>query len=187
MEQRTRRAFPRHPWDLVIATAAGVVLSAVIAGAAAAIVPPAVANIGSEVADGVAAVEIGDAGASVVVPSGWVVVGGGADRVTVRSPDGVLTVRLTAVDGGLDRAAQSALDEAASHAGEGERSRPLSETLRSGATFRHIDIGDRFLAGGLASGAGAEDAIAVVAATSDEVTLDTYRPALAELVERIDP
>ena len=186
MAEGTRNAFPRHPWDVVVAFVAAIALVVVIGLAALALVPPAIANVGSEASDGVTPVGIGDAGASVVVPSGWVVAGGGSPVVTVRSPDGALTVRLTAARGGLDSALEQAMDDAASATGT-DGGAPLTEQLRSGSTFVHADVGDRSLAGALAASQDARASVRLVAGVVDGTTLAVYRPALAELVEGIRP
>ena len=109
----TGQSFPRHPWDVVIAVVAGVALIVVLSLAALVIVPPAVANLGSEASDGSTAASIGDSGATVVVPTGWVEAGAGTDVVTVRTPDGVLTVRLSPSAAGLDATLDKTLDELA--------------------------------------------------------------------------
>jgi hypothetical protein len=181
----TGQSFPRHPWDVVIAVVAGVALIVVLSLAALVIVPPAVANLGSEASDGSTAASIGDSGATVVVPIGWVEAGAGTDVVTVRTPDGVLTVRLSPSSAGLDATLDKTLDELAT--GDSAPSGRLDETLASGAVTAHANVGERALGAAVAAAPDAKKSVAVVASVAEGSELATYRPALAELLESISP
>lgn len=184
MQRAAVYAFPRHPWDIVIAVGAGLLLLALALAAAFAILPPALANAEAGVSDGTSSVELGG-GATVVVPAGWVV-GGATPDVSVRTPDGVLTVRLHAAQGTLDELYDSAVRDAAPLAETEDAGAAIEETMRSGARALHADLGESLVAGALVGGA-AEQGVEFVAVVSTGFTMESHRAALAELLEGISP
>ncbi|MEV4687486.1 hypothetical protein [Microbacterium sp. LWH3-1.2] len=160
-------------WEIALAcTAAAVVLAAVTVAAIVA-VPPTIANLSSEVADGSAPTDLGDA--SVVVPADWVVTRDSDEAITVRTPDGALRARLESVD--------ESPGDVVADAGVGAS---RSELLASGLTAVHVDLDD----GRVVAGVGEPDAapsvrvvVQVHPTAGDEPA--AYRTAIGDLLEGI--
>ncbi len=162
-------------WEIAGALLGGALTVAFVALAAAAAVPPSLANLASEVSDGITPVAIADR-AEVVVPADWIVIRDGADALSVRTPDGALHARLDVVT--ADAAAVVAGDE---HAGGPAR----SETLASGMTVVHVDTPDGMLAA-VSNHLGAESVrVRVTMADGEAESLAAYRPAVGDLLEGI--
>lgn len=162
-------------WEIAGALLGGALTVAFVALAAAAAVPPSLANLASEVSDGITPVAIAER-AEVVVPADWIVIRDGADALSVRTPDGALHARLDVVT--ADAAAVVAGDE---HAGGPAR----SETLASGMTVVHADTPDGMLAA-VSNHLGAESVrVRVTMADGEAESLAAYRPAVGDLLEGI--
>lgn len=157
-------------WEIALASVAAVTALLAVAFAAYVAVPPSIANLASEVADGRAETPVG--GAAVVAPSDWIVTRESTDAVTVRSPDGVLRARLDVVD-----ASPGAIVATAAAS-----SPPRTEVLASGLTAVHAD-----LEGGLIAGVGTADAAPSVRVTVEVAgtDVDAYRAAIGDLLEGI--
>lgn len=159
-------------WEVALACAAAALVLAAIAAAALVAVPPTIANLASEVSDGRAATDLGDA--AVVVPADWVVTRDSQDAITVRTPDGALRASLESVD---ERPAEAVADAAGT---------VRAEVLASGLTAVHVDLDD----GGVVAGVGEPDAapsvrvvVEVRPAEGDEPA--AYRTAIGDLLEGI--
>ncbi|WP_374977283.1 hypothetical protein ACEYYH_05650 [Microbacterium trichothecenolyticum] len=161
-------------WEVALACAAAALVLAAIAAAALVAVPPTIANLASEVSDGRAPTDLGDA--AVVVPADWVVTRDSEDAITVRTPDGALRASLESID-------ESPADAVAVAAGGGA---VRAEVLASGLTAVHVDLDD----GGVVAGVGEPDAapsvrvvVEVRPAEGDEPA--AYRTAIGDLLEGI--
>lgn len=168
----TRGDVAGRRWEIALAGVAGLIALIAVVFAAWVAVPPSLANLSSEVSDGVSETELG--AAAVVVPADWIVTRESADAVTVRTPDGVLHARLEAVD-----ATPSEIVVAAAPS-----SLERTELLASGLTAVHADV-----PGGLVAGVGAAEAPPSVRVTvrfvDREADSDAYRAAIGELLEGI--
>ncbi|WP_109210986.1 MULTISPECIES: hypothetical protein [Microbacterium] len=161
-------------WEIALACASALLVICAVGVAAAVAVPPAVANLVSEVSDGTSATGLGDA--SVVVSAEWVVTRDAADAITVRTPDGVRRATLESVD---ETPAAAVL---AATAGSG----PRSELLASGLVAVHVDLDD----GGIVAGVGDPDAapsvrVVVEVRPPDGGAPSAYRTAVGDLLEGI--
>lgn len=166
-------------WEIAGALLGGALTVAFVALAAAAAVPPSLANLASEVSDGITPVAIAER-AEVVVPADWIVIRDGADALSVRTPDGALHARLDVVTADADAAA-AALVAGDEHAGGPAR----SETLASGMTVVHVDTPDGMLAA-VSNHLGAESVrVRVTMADGEAESLAAYRPAVGDLLEGI--
>ena len=159
-------------WEVALAGVAGVIAVVAVAFAASVAVPPSLRNLASEVSDGRAEIEIGEA--AVVVPADWIVTRESTDAVSVRTPDGVLHARLEAVD-----ASPGEIVETATPSTPQRR-----ELLASGLTAVHADVED-----GLIAGVGSPEAAPSVRVDVEVVAPETepgaYRAAIGELLEGI--
>jgi len=170
-----RRGSTARRWEIALACAAALLVIAGVAFAASVAVPPTIANLASEVSDGTAATELGDA--SVVVPAEWVITRDSADAITVRTPDGALRASLQTVhEKPADAVAQGAGADAA----------PRSELLASGLTVMHADLDD----GDLVAAVGTPDAapsvrVVVQVRPPDGGAPAAYRAAIGDLLEGI--
>ncbi len=162
----------------VAAWAGGVLVALFCALALVVAVPPSLANLASEAADGATAYPLAsDAGsASVLVPEGWVVVRAGDAAITVRTPDGALSaeVELTA-------------DAPATVIGDSQdpASPVRREVLASELTVTHVDQADGAVLAVVQTPEGVVRVHAAVesAATPEEAA--AYRPSIGELLEAI--
>lgn len=164
-------------WEVALACAAAALVLAAIAAAALVAVPPTIANLASEVSDGRAPTDLGDA--AVVVPADWVVTRDSEDAITVRTPDGALRASLESID-------ESPADAVAADAVAAGGGAVRAEVLASGLTAVHVDLDD----GGVVAGVGEPDAapsvrvvVEVRPAEGDEPA--AYRTAIGDLLEGI--
>lgn len=163
---------------LVVAWVAGILITLFVAVAAVVALPPALANLASETADGDTSYPVESDGrdAEVRVPAGWIVVRHGDDAITVRTPDGALSARIEVADG----AEPPVSDD------EDVASPVRTETLSSGASVAHVDLADGTV---LAEVEAAGATVRVRADVSDATTPEEaapYRPAIGELLEAIE-
>ena len=175
MSGDSRAVSTARRWEIALACAGGILVLAAIALAALVAVPPTVANLTSEVSDGAAPTELGEA--SVVVPADWVITRESEDAVTVRTPDGALRANLESVD---EKPDEVVADLAAAGAV------PRSELLASGLTVVHVDLRD----GGVVAGVGAPDAassvrVVVEVRPPEGGAVQAYRTAISDLLEGI--
>lgn len=170
----------RRRWELILATVGGVGIAVFVAAATVTALPPVLANLASVVSAG-QAFPIGT-DAEVTVPAGWTVQEG-ATSLRVRTPDGVMSAQIA-----LDPLAPDAALESLTVPG-GEGSDPVrgpvqTETLASGLVVLHRDVSAAeqgvVAAVGLPGGA---SSVTIVAGAGESMA--RYRPALADLLERI--
>lgn len=170
----TRGMTVARRWELALACLAGVLVAVAVSFAAAAAVPPMLANLSTEVSDGRAPTSIGPA--PVVVPADWLITRESADAVIVRTPDGALRARLDAVTG----------DPAATVAGTDGAGPVRTEQLASGLTAVHADLDDGGLVAvvGPAGGGASVRVVAELPAPDDAAG---YRAAVGDLLEGVRP
>lgn len=162
----------------VVAWVGGVLVAVFCALALVVAVPPSLANLASEAADGATDYPLAsDAGsASVLVPEGWVVVRSGDAAITVRAPDGTLSavIELTA-------------DAPATVIGAAEdpASPVRREVLASGLTVTHVDQADGAVLAVVQAPEGVVRVQAVVESATSPGEAAAYRPSIGELLEAI--
>lgn len=183
MGDSRRRNDRSRRWELLLATVAGTLLTVVIALALSIAVPPTLVNLSTEVSDGRKPFEISSrdgsaAAAKVIIPQGWVVQRKDA-TLLVRTPDGVMSAIVEAVPESADEALEVA------SAGRGPRE---TEVLASGLTVVHADLGrGAGVVAAVSCRRGQQPGATVLVTTRvrDGWDAETYRPALAALLEGI--
>ncbi|WP_341577774.1 hypothetical protein [Microbacterium schleiferi] len=179
-DSASQRHAPWWVWTLVAAGAVGVALFLVMVGVV--VIPPALANLRTEVASAQTPMVVGSEGESVTVavPDGWLITRQDDAHAVITSPDRGMTV-----------AVELSADEPAAAASAAGVASPLVETLASGLTVAHgapVAAADQDPAtipvliaavGPVAGGS------IVFSVSSDD--LDRYRPALASLLEGVKP
>lgn len=177
MKQQSHGRVRAPWWEIAGALIGGVLAAGAVAFALMTALPPTLANLNTEVADGATAVPIaGDA--AVVVPADWILTRG-SDAVTVRTPDGMLHATLNVVEG-------DAADIVADVTGSSKNAR--SEVLASGMTAVHADVEHPGMVAAVESPDGRRSVrVTVEFRLADEAEVVDYRPAVAELLEGIRP
>ncbi|GAA1927857.1 hypothetical protein GCM10009775_19910 [Microbacterium aoyamense] len=173
----TREPFPASPWDRILAGIGAAAAIVFVALALVTALPPVLAQAGARVSDGVTPEPVG--AASIVVPEGWVVLGG-PDGLTVRTPDGGLEVHVTSPSASL----QDELTTAFGVVPDVTIGPVRSETLSTGLRVSHADVGD-------------DSIVAVVETDAASVLFDVrvtegheladYRAAFGELLAGVQP
>lgn len=167
-------------WMLTAIGAVGLLIAAVVVGIV--VLPPAIANLRTHVATAADPLVLGagEASVTIAVPDGWLVTPTDDTHAIVATPDRGMTVEVEVTPGDP---AQAAADAGVSSA--------MVETLASGLTAAH---GSPAPTGGqdAESGPVLVAAVGPVAGGSVVFTvsaddLDTYRPALASLLEGVRP
>ena len=176
MSDEARRLVPRQRTAVLLALVAAVAALAVIALALLVAVPPSLANLASEDADGETAyrLELDGTAAQIVVPRAWIVTRESDSAVVVRTPDGGLTARIDLVDESADAAV----------AAEPDIGPVRTEVLDSGLEVTHADLARD----GVIAAVTVRDrarAVRIVASVAEGESRAEYRPTLAELLERI--
>lgn len=176
----SQRRTPWWVWTLAGVGAAGVVAFLVVIGLV--VVPPALANLRTQVASAQDPLVIGSEAASVViaVPDGWLITHPDDAQTLIATPDRGMIVDVTLAAG----------DPSAAAAAAGVAS-PLVETLASGLTVAHgppVPAADEDAANvpALVAAVGPVAGGSVVFTVSSD-DLDRYRPALASLLEGVRP
>lgn len=180
---RPAHAEPRRPHrgrSIAVAISASVAGLLLLSGAAYVVVPPVMTNLSARVAPGDTATATADGAVTVTVPRGWTVEHPflQRDRLVLRTPDGRLTVTITATPLSVD----AAFATLSSTAGLGN---VMAETLGSGAPARHAQTSDgRTL---VAAVGGTTDAArsATVEASVDSDRARSYQRAIAGVLESI--
>ncbi len=176
----SHRPAPWWVWTLAAVGAAGLVAFLALVGVV--VVPPALANLRTEVASAQTPMVVGSEAASVtvVVPDGWLITRQDDAHATIATPDRGMIV-----------AVELSADEPAAAASVAGVASPLVETLASGLTVAHgIPVApadqDPATVPALVAAVGpvAQGSI-VFAVSSDD--LDRYGPALASLLEGVKP
>lgn len=134
-----RTPFPAPPWDRVLASIGAVAALAFVVVALLTALPPVLAQAGARVADGSTAERVG--AASLVVPEGWVVVGG-PDELVIRTPDGALETTVSSTVGDARSALTEALTSAYGVVPTVTIGPVRTETLSSGLRVAHADVGE---------------------------------------------
>jgi hypothetical protein len=177
---RAAHAEPRaHRGRTIALVVAGVLVGLVVLSGAAYVVLPSVAtNLTSRTASADTPVTSTNLAVSVLLPAEWTAQHPFLrdDQLVVRSPDGRLTMTITAATQPVDSAYASVADGTS---GLGE---VVTETLGSGLTSSHAQTDDgRTL---VAAVGGPGDSATVVAAV-DAADGAAYRPAIAGILESI--
>lgn len=178
MSARTRR----RARTALIAVVVSVLVLAALGGLALFLAPRVLPNLTTALAESDLPVtmDADAARASVVVPSGWVYHRGWGDdaEVTLRSPDGQLSLTLAVTDAALTDAFTTA-----GQAASGTLGAAASERLASGLDLVHADAAD---SGTLvaAVGASGEASVRVIAQAPAE-RFGAYRAAIAGVLESV--
>lgn len=176
-----RRVVPRQRTAVLVSVFAAIVAALFLGFAALTALPPALANLASEDADGrtPVTIESDDLRSQIVAPVGWVVVHESAASVIVRTPDGAMSARIDLVD----------KDPSAVVSAEPGLATSLrTETLTSGLTVVHADLDEGGVVAAVALGGdGSAPSARVVATTVEGTDMAVYRPALAQLLDGIAP
>lgn len=181
MPPSPHRVIPRQSIAILVSVLAAIVVVLFLGFAALTAVPPALANLASEDADGrtPVTIESADLRAQIVAPAGWVVVHESAASVIVRTPDGVMSARVDLVD---------EEPSAVVSAEPGLATSLRTETLTSGLTVVHADLDGGGVVAAVALGdGGGRPSARVVATIVEGADAALYRPALAQLLDGITP
>jgi hypothetical protein len=176
----SRTRLPRRRARITAVVAGVMVAVAVVVGILwATVLPGLVLDLSARVDQSETKLTVGDqeAPVTVAVPAGWerkwTPLRG--DDAIVTSPDGVLTISITATAVDAEQAFAEASREA------GGLSGALTEVLGSGMTVRHARSGDDALIAAVGTHDGSRSAI-VVARAGDE-QIEPYLPAVGQILD----